>query len=230
MKHLFYTLLLTGILMGCSKTTTMIASWKRPDFVAKKYQKLGVVVFSPRMSSRAIVETDMAYEFRVRGVKAIGTFDVFPFAGRKELIQKMDPEELKQKVRKRVNDMKMDALLTITVLDKEKEQRYVQGTNVSVGVGAPIYGAGYPYYSGHAAYRHSYYGYYAYAAGTVYDNGYYTTTTTYFVETNVYDVETEQLIWTGQTKTKDPDSLEKESKNFAKLIVDEILKKQVLVP
>jgi len=83
MNHLFYTLLLTGILMGCSKTTTMIASWKRPDFVAKKYQKLGVVVFSPRMSSRAIVETDMAYEFRVRGVKAIGTFDVFPFAGRR---------------------------------------------------------------------------------------------------------------------------------------------------
>jgi hypothetical protein len=107
--------------------------------------------------------------------------------------------------------------MIVALLDKEKEQKYVQGASVGVGM---------PY--GYGGYRGSYYGYYGYASGAVYSSGYYTTSTSYFIEANLYDVKSSQLIWTASTRTTDPSDLEYEAKNFARIIVDDLLKKEVL--
>jgi len=211
------SLLIIVLLTGCS-STKLIGSLKVGEGEPKKYQKLGVVVLSPKMYNRSVIEMAVAGKLRSKGVGAIATFDIFPLAGKIGEIKKdagMDQDAVKKKVQQRVNDNKLDALLIITLLDKQKETQYVQGSGFTLS--APVYG--YPYY-----------GYYGYAYSTVYSPGYYTTSTKYFVESNLYDVATEKLLWTGQTKTQDPESIEKEAENYADIIVSEILAKKALAP
>lgn len=215
MQRAILFLFILNFFTGCV-ATQMLGSLKVGDAEPKKYQKLGVVVLSPKMYNRSLMETEVASELRAKEIKAIITYDIFPFAGKMEEIKEnMDQDAIQKKVRERVAANNLDALLIITLLDKEKETRYVEGSSFSMG--APIYG--YPYY-----------GYYGYAYSTVYSPGYYTTSTKYFVETNLYDVATEKLIWTGQTKTEDPTSIEKEAPNFADIIVKEMLEKKALTP
>lgn len=215
MVRIFSLLVFASFFTGCV-STTLIGSLKVGESEPKKYGKLGVVVLSPKVYNRSVVEMSLAEEFRTNGVKAIATFDIFPMAGKMdELKEKMDAEAIQQKIRQRVSDNNLDAVLIVTLLDKNKETHYVQGSSFTLS--APVYG--YPYY-----------GYYNYAYSTVYSPGYYVTNTSYFIESNLYDVATEKLIWTGQTKTEDPESIEKESATFSKLIVGEILEKKALTP
>ncbi len=214
MQKIITLAVITCLFTSCI-TTELIGSLKTTEDAPKKYQKLGVVVLSPQMYNRATVEMAIAEKLRAKGIKAIATFDIFPLVTKMAEVKEggMSQDEIQQKVRQRVNDNNLDAVLIITVLDKQKETRYVEGSSFSIG--APVYG--YPYY-----------GYYGYAYSTVYSSGYYETTTKYFVESNLYDVATEKLIWTGQTKTDDPESIEKEAPKFADIIVGEILEKKAV--
>jgi len=198
------------------KSTELIGSWKKADVEAKSYENIGVVLLSPKVSNKAMIETEVASALREKGIKAKATFDIFPFAGKRELIEEMDldKDKLRDYVRKRVNRFSFDGLLIISLLDEQQESRYNQGSSFSFA---------YP------AYGYNYYGYYSDIYYSVYTPGYYTTKSTYFVESNFYDVATENLIWTGQTKTKDPSSISKEAKIFAEMIVKEILNKNALV-
>ena len=125
-------------------------------------------------------------------------------------------EEVRQHARERINKFGFDAILIIALLDQESETRYNQGSTFSFAV---------------PAYQYNYYGYYQYAYATISTPGYYTTKTTYFLESNLYDVETEGLIWTGQTKTsKNSSSIHKDSQVFASIITQEIVKQKALIP
>jgi hypothetical protein len=234
------------ILSGCgSAKTKLTASMSREGHQPQPYQKLAVLVMSPKLNNRAIVEQDLAITFATKGIKSIPTYDIFPFAGDSQLREQLtkdrfkNPEEVHAYVRKRIYDNNIDALLIISVFDVAKEERYVGGSSISVGVSAPAAGgtgpglnpAGYPYLDPNVpAYQHNFTGYYYYAYSTVYESGgYYETTTTFFLETNLYDIETEQLIWTGQITTT-PQSVNEESQVFATMVVDEIMNKGVIKP
>jgi len=159
---------------------------------------------SPKLNNRAIVEQDLAITLCDKGyqIKSIPMYDIFPFAGDKELAGQIaadildDPDQLKAYVKKRIYDKNINVLLIISVFDVAQEQLYVGGSSISVGVSAPATGtigsglnpAGYPYLDPNVpAYQYNFTGYYYYAYSTVYSSGgYYETTTTYFLETNLY--------------------------------------------
>ena len=161
------------------------------------------------------MEQDLAEAFSIKGVKSSPTYSIFPFAGSPEVVKNAyeDPEELHALVIEKVLKNKIDALLIIGVYDIQKEERYVGGTSLSVGVAAPTY-----------------YGYYSYAYSTVYSSGYYETASTYFIESNLYDVETEGLLWMATLEVESPEHIQDESKVFADLIVNAVIKDKVLQP
>jgi hypothetical protein len=94
-------------------------------------------------------------------------------------------EVLKQKIA----DGKFTHVLLMRLADVEKETSYVPGTTTS-------------YYGGYGRY-------YGYGAGMYSTPGYYTTDKNYFVETTVYTVNPDKLVWTGTTKTVNPSKIEK---------------------
>jgi hypothetical protein len=210
---LILSLLLLVFLSSCS-STSLLVSWNEKSSPPKNYRKMAVVVMAPDVSKRASVESAVADQLKAKGFNAHATFNTFPFAGKIGDLG-LDKETVEEKIKQRINDNGFDGVLTIVLLDAKKEQRYVEGTSISLA--APVY-------------QYPYYGYYSYAYATVYDGGYYTTSTSYFLESNLYDVASGKLIWTAQTKTEDPSSIDKEAVNFSRIIVDDLLTKKVITP
>lgn len=214
---LFIFLIIGASFLGC-KPTELVGSWKDPATQTQDFKKIGVVMLSPNMNARAIVETEMAGALRSSGVPAWATFDIFPLAGRTDLAKELavTEEQRQAHIKKRVEEFDFDAILVMAILDVQKEEHYHSGSSLSVGLPAyPVYGFGYT-------------GYYGYVYSSVSTPGYYETASTYFLESNLYDAATEQLIWTGQTRTKDPKSIDKEAAEVAKLIVHELKTKGAL--
>lgn len=235
MKKSSITLFLFSLLLvGCGPSTKLIMSWANEEDAPKSYEKVAIVTLSPNASNRYLTERAIAKNLTDNGIKAITTYDIFPMAGKMSDLEKLvgDADELKRKVVQKVTENHIDALMMISVFNVEKEQRYINDNNYSMG-GPGYYGS--PYYGGVGYYgsphmRGSYYNYYAYSIGTVYNSGYYVEDITYFIECNLYDVATEELIWTGRTKTVNMKTVEDEAVYFSEVVVKDILKKKVIVP
>ena len=222
MKSLF-SILITGIILtACSSTSSLTYSEKLGDYSPKKYSNIGVLAVLKSNDPRINVENAVTDMLRAKGYSVNYPWDVWPFANNLELMKQhgIEGDKIKEMLQQRVTSQKMDALLIITLFDAVKEQRYVPGSGLSVGVAVnpgmyPVYG--YPYYS-----------YYGYAFNTISDPGYYVESSTYFTESNLYDIASEQLVWTGQISTKLESSLETEAQKYAEVLIDGMIKDNVL--
>ncbi len=86
----------------------------------------------------------------------------------------------------------IEGIILMRLTDIEKTTDYVQGSTYYGGWG---YGGG--YYGG-------YYGGWGYGGGYYNTPGYYEQNKTYYVETNIFDVKTNKLLWSGTTSTLNP--------------------------
>jgi hypothetical protein len=102
-----------------------------------------------------------------------------------------------------------DGIIIMRLMSKEQQTSYVQGS--------------YPSYYG------GWYGYYGYSAPYYYDPGYYQTDEYYSVETNIYSLNPDKLIWTGITETMNPNSAETTIKEIADAIAYQMKSEKFLV-
>lgn len=232
MRKITSLLILMSILFaaGCGPSTKLIGSYKNKEQTQNRFEKIGIAVLNPNESSRYLIERAVEKEFKEKNINATATYEVFPMAGKigenPQLFK--DSEALKNKIKQKIAEQKMDAVMFITLVNKETQERYVNNNNYNMQYhgyyGAP-YGVGY-YGSAYGAY----YNYYSYTTGSVYDTGYYVEDVSYFLDIKLFDAKNEVLLWTGYTKTVKLESVEEEAVKFAQLIVNEILAKKVLVP
>lgn len=230
----FLTFSVVLILTACSPSTKLVSSWSESGHEPHKFQKLMVMAVFPNMETRAAAENAMVDALVAKGVRAMVTYDAFPLAGNAKDLMEMardsaQMEELKQGFREKVKRKGADGLMIISVFDVEKTKEYHQGGPTLV-VGAPTYG----YYSsgyGTAAApfgQPTYYDYYGYNVAALHSQGHYTTSATYYLQNNLFDVNTEQLVYAGQTKTVDYKSLQKEAALLSDLMVNDLHEKKVL--
>jgi len=75
-------------------------------------------------------------------------------------------------------------------------------------------------------------GFYGYYDGLILskDPGFYKTRTLVRLVTNLYDVETEKLIWSGQSETKDPRSIDQTIDDVINVVIKDMQKKGLLSP
>jgi hypothetical protein len=104
----------------------------------------------------------------------------------------------------KITEGKFTHVLLMRLADVEKETSYVPGTTTS-------------FYGGYGRY-------YGYGAGMYSTPGYYTTDKNYFVETTVYTVNPDKLVWTGTTKTVNPSKLEKAVNEIADVVTEKMKK------
>ena len=76
----------------------------------------------------------------------------------------------------------------------------------------------------------SFAGYWGTAWGLPYDPGYYTTDVIVSVETEIYSLKHDKLIWAARTETTNPDSPEKLGKSVIKHVKHELKKDGMLPP
>ncbi len=107
----------------------------------------------------------------------------------------------------------VDAVITIVLLDKQKEKYYIPGR---------------VYYSPYTIYQRRFWGYYTTIYDRVYTPGYYREDTKYFWESNFYDIETKELLYSAQTKSFDPGSAESLAHEYGQIILNDMVKQGVL--
>ena len=71
-----------------------------------------------------------------------------------------------------------------------------------------------------------YYGYYSRHSA----RGYATTSRTFRLETNLYDVKTEELIWSGQSKTLSKDSKYQIINDVIKIVINDLQNNKLISP
>ena len=116
----------------------------------------------------------------------------------------------------RERESSRDAVLVTRLVQVNKESQYVPGTTyVDSYWGSP--------YS-----RGGYYGHYSSSYAVVHDPGYVIENTIVQLETNIYDTETEALIFAAASETLNPDSVSDAIQKFAKTMVGELMEQGLI--
>jgi hypothetical protein len=190
-------------------STSFNTTWKAPD--AKPMQvepgdKILAMVISQNEATRRGAETALAAELTGRGAEGIPAHSVIP----NDAVQ--DQNKAKPYIEK--SGAKYAVVMRAT--GKEKE---VSSTPTMGG----YYGPGWGGYGGF------YGGFYGHGWGGAYGGSQIRTDTIVFVETLVYDLGSDEMIWAGQSETMNPSKAE----SMIKELVDEAgkeMRKQGLLP
>lgn len=204
MKYLtILSVLVLGLFfISCSHSQKVISSWvNKEELKGKNYSKVFVMVLSQNQSSRTIIEFDLEAALKERGYESVKSIDAL--AGLFQETTQPTKEDILAKVR----ESNCDVIFTVSLLDSKTETRYVPGTSVYYSP-YPTYG----YYGGFG----NYYGYYAPA---IYSSGYYTTDKTYYLEGNLFDANSEKILWSVQSSTYNPSGIKEFSSAYCKLLV-----------
>lgn len=192
-------------LYGCYPTTQITGSWKNPKQAERNYHSIFIAALTGNTIAKSTLENDLETALTKYGVTISKSIDAFPPSFEKDSIPR---SELMKKVRKNGNE----AILTVSMLKKETESRYVGG----------------PYTPMTWGYYGSFWGYYNYWYPHTYADSYYTKESIYYLETNLYDATTESLVWSAQSKTYSYEGLVEFSKEFSNVVVEQMKKEGIV--
>lgn len=228
MKKINYILLLTWVIAisSCGVSQEITGSWVNKDVLASNpdYKKVFIAVLSGNLDARTTLENDLSRAATASGVNNIKSLDIFP-----PNISKVDTSLLIQSIKEKG----CDAIFTVAMINSKSETRYVPGTTTytpsyGYGYGGTYYGGAYGGYSAYGGYYRSPYGYYDYMGSTVTTPGYYVTDDTYFIEGNLFDINTNQLLYSIQSKVYNPVDIATESATYTALIFEQMKKDGLL--
>jgi hypothetical protein len=183
MKNLkIFVLLLmsTAFLLSCATSpsrsrTVMTDTWKDKEYQGKP-QKIMLIMAAKSSDTRNLFENRFAGELQGRGNDAFQSYTVVPFE------QLRDKEVVKAKIR----SSGADTVLISRLVDTKTIESYRPGQITVIPFVVPDY----------------YYGWWGYYNVVFADYGYTGDVTVAYIETNLYDVKTEKLIWSGHSKTE----------------------------
>lgn len=188
--------------VSCGTSTSLVQRWSDTAYVGEAGQTMIIIALAKSERNQKTWEGAFSNILREVKVKPIAGSTVLPSQGA------ADEATLKQAIR--ATGANLAAVTRLVSVDKE--QTYVPGST---------------YYSPAPAY-YGFYGYYASSYAMVSTPGYYQTDKIYSVETNVYDVKTEKLVWSGVTETINPETGQDAAISIATTIVDDMIASKVI--
>ena len=196
----------TALLMVSCSNTQVVSSYKDEKAPVRNYKKILVLgIFQQKdRSVRQETEVQLADRLKDLGYNAVTAMDEYG----PKAFEKFTEEQIAEKLK----SSSFDAVLTTALLDEQKKENYQQGTVRYQPV---------TYYNRLGRYYTTVY-------DRVYEPGYYTTSTDYFLESNLYDIATGNLVYSVQTKSFDPSSAAGLANDNSKKIVKDLQAKGVL--
>ena len=117
-----------------------------------------------------------------------------------------DLELKKEAILAAVNQYENDAVIITHLIGKEEKDVYTRGG------------------------RRGFYGFYSSRYSSARDPGYSSTSTTVRLETNLYEVKTEKLIWSGKSNTLSRDAKDQIINDVIKAVINNLQKNKVIAP
>ena len=157
-----------------------------------------VIAITDKKDARRSFENKFVVLLKATGIDAVSSGDGIPIPAD----QKLEKDAILKAVEKFGND----AVIITHLVGVEKTEVYNPAPRSYTG----------------------YYGYYDNVYGNVHGRGYYSTTTIVRLETNLYDAKTEKLIWSGQSKTWNPDTDRQVNDEVIKEVIQDLQKNKLL--
>lgn len=196
-------LLGASLLLTSCANTKISQSWVEPDN-KKTYKDLLIIGIAEKEQNRRAYESHFIEELRARGIEAEASYKIIKSG------QKIDRET----VDKAIEGLDMDGVIVTHLVAVDEETVYRPSMDYM-----PMYGGG--YYGG-------LYSYYPHVNTYVSRPGYYTTHETYTLETNLYDVKTEELVWSARSRTFAPESVDEVIVDLTKLLINDLKDKNLI--
>ena len=207
---LFSVLVFILLITSCAPVQESTGVWVNKEKIqGKSFHNIFIVVVSGNLEARGVLETDLANIATAKGLKAIKSIDVMP----PNLKDNITPT--KEEIIKKVKENNCDAVFVASLLKKEEDVRYTPGTTAYSVM---------PYYS----WSGNFFGYYSHWYPTVNNPGYYSKEKNYFMQSNLYDVASEEIMWSVQSKIFDPASLKKFSKAYTSKLIEQLKSEKLL--
>ena len=167
-------------------------------FKGKPVSNILIIGIANKQKRRMSFEKKFVSQLKLAGVNAVSSTNAIPMPADLELKK----EDILNVVKKFQNDAVIITHVK-SIEDKEVYNRDAHGIS-------------------------GFYGYYGFVFGHIHDPGYSDTSTTIRMETNLYNVKTEQLMWSGQSKTWNKDSGSEIINDVIKVVIDELQKNNLI--
>jgi len=172
-----FVLLSVALVAGCA-STRLINTWQEPKFSGPKLTSIMVIDVNAEAGIRRTFEDEFVRQLSAKGVRAVASYTLIPDSG------EVPKDQLADAV-KRADVQGVIVTRVVKVMD------------VPVVYSGPYYypAGPYPYTGGPG-----FYGYYSWAWAGYYAAPQVYTYQTVIAETNLFDAQTETLIWSGTTQ------------------------------
>lgn len=203
MKKILILFVLIVLFIGCGTTAHIEKSWRDPEVTVNVSQlhKVIVVALLKNEATRRSTENKLAAMLNGKGVPSYN------------YLTRDIREEGEGRIRAQLTNEGFDGAIIMRLADVDKDIHYVPGTYSTY---PGFYGRFWPYYWN--TWPH------------YYQPGYYESTKTFTVETNVYSfVNDNKLIWSGITTSVDPQNVDKLMQASAKAVFKKMKEEKFIV-
>lgn len=190
MKNIFRYATIILIMSSCN-STKITNSWRDPNqqLITGEWKKILVVALLNNETNRRKVEEELLHYLNGKGIVSYKYI--------KEDFNKINEDKLRDKIKADG----FDGAITMRLIDIDKEKVYI-----------PMQQNLYPLY-----YR-NFSGYYQQGWTSFTSPGYYSSNKTFIVETVVYSIKEDKIIWSGITESFNPEGVVKMTSEISKLI------------
>jgi hypothetical protein len=198
------------LIFSCSSSNELSGVWVNKEKLhGKSYKSIFIIAQTLDVQAKQQIENELAAKANEKGYKVVKSIDVMPST----LYDTSLPS--KKAVVEKVKEAGCDAVFVVTFLKKEESVRYTQGTTAY----APL--------TSYNAYG-NFWGYYSNYYPIASTPGYYSHDKEYFIQSNLYDLETEALVVSVQSKVYNPSSIDKFSKLYSKEVFKQMQDEKLL--
>jgi hypothetical protein len=190
----------------CSSTKQPTGVWVNKEKAkGKSFKNIFIIVLTADIQARVKLEGDLVNAATARGYKAVKSIDAMPV----DIKNPTTPS--KEEVVNKVKASGCDAVFIAALLKEEEAVDYVpSSTSYKIM----------PYTS--------YYGYYVNVYAAVSTSSYYSVDKTYFMQSNLYDVASEELMMSVQSEVFRPSSLNSFSTSYTSTLMKQLEKAKII--
>jgi hypothetical protein len=174
------------------------------DKSGTSFNDILVIGISDTELNRRLFEETFTTQLKAAGIKSEVSYKILP----------QGTKINRDTVSAAIKGKNIDAVIVTHLVAVDKETIYRENMDYR-----PSYG----YYNG-------LYNYYPYVNGYVQQPGYYTTADVVTLETSLYEVKTEELVWSAHSRSFAPESAKEVIDDLVKLVIEDLEEKGLIKP
>ena len=199
--HLLFLLSTVTILSSCAPSSQYTGVWVDKDKIkGKSYHNIFIIAVTENIQARQRFESDIDSVIVSRGLKGVKSIDVMP--------PSLDDPKMptKEELVAKIKASGCDAVFMVTLIKKIDDIQYTPGSNLTAVVPDG-----------------SYYGYYSfYYTTTISTKSYINQEKIYVMRSDLFDVASEEKMWTAESSVMNPSSLQRMSRVYVNKLVNQL--------